>query len=303
MAVLFIIFDNTAIFTFFMKILFKRTLALLLFVTSVVLFHTLFALLVSSKADDYTFFNLAFGFLSVVLTGKWFLKYNSKWFYVFSVSVFFIIVGVLVKDLSRVGILILLLPITTYLAFKALEKKKFIKNGIIVVLISFFGSYYVFPNYFQFYQAYIKKEVKINQPFPNIGLTNKNKEQVMFDKDKIIVLDFWTTSCGVCFREFPLFNDLTLKYKDNSQIEFYSVNVPLKRDAFEKNVEIIEEYKYSFKNIYAISDDEISEKLNIYAFPTIVIIKDNMIVYQGHPSYDKKVLVDNFEKIITELMF
>ena len=287
-----------------MKILFKRIVALLLFVTSFVLFHALFALIVSQSAADYTFADLIFTFVFIVFTGKWFLKHNNKWFYIFSISVFFITVGILVKDFSRVGILFFLLPITTYLAFKALEKKTFIKNGIIVILMSLFGAYYVFPNYFQFYYAYIdKEETKINQSFPNIGLTDKNKEQVIFDTDKIIVLDFWTTSCGVCFREFPLYNDLTLKHKDNPQIKFYSVNVPLKRDTFEKNVEIIEEYKYSFKNIYAISDDEISEKLNIYAFPTIVIIKNNTIVYQGHPSYDKIVLVDNFEKIIKELMF
>src|SRR5690606_12654862 len=230
-------------------------------------------------------------------------KYNNKWLYIFSVSVFYIIIGFLIKDFSRIGILILLFPITSYLAFKALENKAFIKNGIVVLLIALFGSYLVFPNYFQFYQAYIKKEeTKINQPFPNISLTDKNKEQIIFDKDKIIVLDFWTTSCGICFREFPLYNDLTLKHKDNNQIEFYSVNVPLSRDTFEKNIEIIEEYNYSFKNIYAVSDDEIAEKLNIYAFPNIVIIKDSIIVYQGHPSYDKIVFVDNFEKIIDNLL-
>src|SRR5690606_6703069 len=181
-----------------------------------------------------------------------------------------------------------------FLAFKSLENKSFIKNGIVVLLVSLFGSYLVFPNYFQFYQAYIKKEVKINRSFPNINFTDRNKENFVFDKDKIIVLDFWTTSCGVCFNEFPLYNDLTLKYKDDDRIEFYSVNVPLKRDVFEKSVEMIEAYNYSFKNIYAISEKEVSEELNIYAFPNIVIVKNDTIVYQGHPSYEKIVVIDNF---------
>src|SRR5690606_3917429 len=279
-----------------------KIFSIILFIGAFLLFQTLFGGLISNRAGDYTFANQIFGFLFVILVGKWFLKYNSKWIYIFSVSIFYIILDFLINDFSRGSIMTVLLPITIFLAFKSLENKSFIKNGIVVLLVSLFGSYLVFPNYFQFYQAYIKKEVKINRSFPNINFTDRNKENFVFDKDKIIVLDFWTTSCGVCCNEFPLYNDLTLKYKDDDRIELYSVNVPLKRDVFEKSVEMIEEYNYSFKNIYAISEKEVSEELNIYAFPNIVIVKNDTIVYQGHPSYEKIVVIDNFKNIIKDLL-
>lgn len=281
----------------------RKVFIVIFFVGCFLIYQFLFGWLISNRADDYTFANQIFGFLFVVFTGKWFLKYNNKWFYVFSVSGFYIILSFLIKDFSRGGIMDILLMINIYLSFKALENKSFIKNGVIVLLISLFGSYLVFPNYFQLYQAHInKKETKISQDFPDIDLTGRNKEKFVFDNNKIIVLDFWTTSCGVCFKEFPLYNDLTLKYKNDNRIEFYSVNVPLKRDVFEKSVEMIEEYNYSFKNTYAVSEKEILEKLNIYAFPNIVIIKNNTIVYQGHPSYNKIIIVDNFESIIKNLL-
>lgn len=279
-----------------------KIFSIILFIGFFLIFQTIFGSLISNRASDYTFANQIFGFLFVIFTGKWFLKYNNKWFYIFSVSVFYIILGFLIKDFSRIGIMEILFLITIYFAFKSLENKSFIKNGIIVLLISLFGSYLVFPNYFQFYQAYINKEAKINQAFLNIEFTDRNKEKIIFDANKIVVLDFWTTSCGICFKEFPLYNNLTLQYKDDDRIEFYSVNVPLKRDVFEKSVEMIEKYNYSFTNIYAVSETEIADKLNIYAFPNIVIIKNNTIVYQGHPSYDKIVIVDNFGRIISNLL-
>jgi len=281
-----------------------RFFSIILFIVAFLALQILFGVFVSNYGPHMIFAELIFAFLIVIFKGKWFLKYNNKWFYIFSISMFFTIVGfLLLKTLAMASFVILLLPLSIYLAFKALENKTFIKNGIIVLLITFFGAYYVFPNYIQFYYTYIEKEdTKINQRFPDINLINKNKEKIIFDTDKIIVLDFWTTSCGVCFSEFPLYNNLALKYKNNDQIEFYSVNTPLKRDTFKKNIKIIEAYNYSFKNIYATSSEEIKEKLIIYTFPTIVIIKDSMIVYQGHPSYDKTVLIDNFEKIIDNLL-
>jgi len=48
--------------------------------------------------------------------------------------------------------------------------------------------------------------------------TTKNGAKVQLDtvKNKLIVLDFWTTTCGVCFKSFPDYEKIYLKYKDNS---------------------------------------------------------------------------------------
>src|SRR5690606_35137104 len=128
-----------------------KIFSIILFIGAFLLFQTLFGGLISNRAGDYTFANQIFGFLFVILVGKWFLKYNSKWIYIFSVSVFYVLLGFLIQYFGLVMLEIILLPITIYLAFKSLENKSFIKNGIVVLLVSLFGSYLVFPNYFQFY--------------------------------------------------------------------------------------------------------------------------------------------------------
>lgn len=278
--------------------------SIILFLSAFLLFQTLFGWIVSSKADNYTLANQIFGFLFVAKYGDWFLKHNNKWFYIFCLSIFYIAFGFLIQYFGLVMIDIIISPITIYLAFKTLKNKSYIKNGIIILIFSIISSYYILPNYFQFYTRYKYKKdtTKIIYDFPNISYIDNNKEIVTLDKEKIIVLDFWTTSCGVCFEEFPLYSDLASKYENDNRIEFYAVNVPLKRDIFEKSVEMIQKHNYSFKSIYVSSEQEAKEKLNLYAYPEIMIIKNNTILYQGHPSYKKIVVIDNFDKIISNLL-
>src|SRR5690554_3453050 len=142
-----------------------KIFSVILFIAAFLILRTLFAVFVSDVGTHMLFADQISGFLFVILKGKWFLKYNSKWVYIYSVSVFYMIVAfLLAKNFAIAGMLILLLPISIYLAFKAVEKKAFIKNGTIVLLIALFSAYLVFPNYFQFYYTYIEKEeTKINQ--------------------------------------------------------------------------------------------------------------------------------------------
>ena len=38
---------------------------------------------------------------------------------------------------------------------------------------------------------------------PEVTLVDKNKQKIDIHKNKIIVLDFWSTNCGICFKKFP----------------------------------------------------------------------------------------------------
>lgn len=38
-------------------------------------------------------------------------------------------------------------------------------------------------------------------------------------KGSYLLLDCWTTNCGVCYREFPILQELYNKYKDNRSIK------------------------------------------------------------------------------------
>jgi len=44
-------------------------------------------------------------------------------------------------------------------------------------------------------------------------------------KGKVLVLDFWTTWCGVCLKAFPDFQEVYEKFKDHPDVAFLAVNM------------------------------------------------------------------------------
>lgn len=133
-------------------------------------------------------------------------------------------------------------------------------------------------------------EYKVNQ---NIIFKNEYNQNLNIShiKKKIVILDFWTTKCGVCFRKFPIAQKIYNKYKQNPIICFYSVNSFLKDidkdgDAFR----IIKERGFTFpilicKNIYLLKE------LNISGYPSVLIFnKEGVLVFRGDiEDADKKI--------------
>ena len=101
-------------------------------------------------------------------------------------------------------------------------------------------------------------------------------------KNKIVIFDFWTTSCGVCFRKFPILQEEFVKYKNTPGIEFYAVNIPLKRDSIGAAKRIISEYPYTFPVLYAKSDS-LAKLFKVFAYPTVIIILNGEeIIFRGN---------------------
>jgi thiol-disulfide isomerase/thioredoxin len=98
--------------------------------------------------------------------------------------------------------------------------------------------------------------------------------------DKILVLDFWNTGCGVCFRKFPELEEKFEKYQ-GQKIDIYSVNVPLARDTPGHATKMIRDRHYTFPVLF-IHNPDVLKKLKIQGFPTtLVIANGKMIVFRG----------------------
>ena len=109
-----------------------------------------------------------------------------------------------------------------------------------------------------------------------IDFTNKDLN------NKIVIFDFWTTSCGVCFRKFPILQEKFVKYKNMPGIEFYAVNIPWRRDAIGSAEKIISEYPYTFPILYAKSDS-LAKLFKVFAYPTVIIIRNGEeIIFRGN---------------------
>lgn len=181
------------------------------------------------------------------------------------------------KDFSRGLPYIVFVPLSTYFSFLYFKYRK-IYMVILSLILFAFVSFFLFPNYFIYYNNH---DAEKNIVFKDISLVNYENKKVELDKNKIIVLDFWSTSCGICFKKFP---DLELTHKKfigNKKVQILSINVPIKGDDFNKTIKILDSLGYSFPKLYAKSLNQVEEKLKFNTFPHLMIIKNGMIRYDG----------------------
>jgi len=214
---------------------------------------------------------------------------------------FVLFAGILLSGgIPHIYTYIIFIPILNFIGWCFAETNKKIYILIAALFISC-ASFVFLPNVINYAN---NKNPRTNELYPNISLIDKDEQVVKFAKNKIIILDFWTTSCGVCFKKFPDLEKVFLKYKNNPQIELYSVNVPLKRDSFEKIKELVGNLDYNFPALYAISEEKTEKEFNIKGYPHLVIIKNNKIRYEGFLNIDKNIFVYNtyneIERLIDE---
>lgn len=267
----------------------KYILFLIVFFTT----QTIIGLINSNFSFYLPAFQLSVFF--IILTYFKFRIELNKYFMYFSYSII-LILFLLFKlvDFHRVSFFILLTPITIYFAhrFHKSSLLKKISSLMVVIIYSVFSATILLSNISSY--SNFKKDYE-NEIL--ISFYDSNKKEVEFDKNKIYVLDFWTTSCGICIQKFPDFDNLKKKYASNNKVEFYAVNVSLRNDDFEKTKSFIENKNHSFQNLYVFSSDEAS-KLTVLDYPTIIVIKNNKIVYNGYPSYDKVVVFNNINDVV-----
>lgn len=97
---------------------------------------------------------------------------------------------------------------------------------------------------------------------------------------KVVVLDFWTTTCGVCFEKFPKLQNFYDKYRTASDVSIIALNKPLDEDQGNP-FPAIEAEGYTFTTL--LPDDEyLPEKLGVSVYPTTIIVdREGNLVYRG----------------------
>lgn len=202
------------------------------------------------------------------------------------------------RDFSRGLPYIVFVPFSTYLAYLALKT-----NRVVISIISFFVfciiSFFLFPNYFIYYHNHNAEK---NIMFNNIELVNKSNKTVKLNPKKIIVLDFWSTNCGICFKKFPDLQKTYNKFKNNKSVDIISVNVPIRNDKFEITVKILDSIGYTFPKLFAKSLEEVETKLKFNTFPHLIIIKEGRIRYDGYLVTEDESKLYNIDDEINKLL-
>ncbi|GAP72306.1 cytochrome c-type biogenesis protein ResA [Candidatus Symbiothrix dinenymphae] len=202
---------------------------------------------------------------------------------------------------------IAIIPVCSVLIYVIVSK---IKMRSLKMLI--FGSYVLFLGYgwyagFESYQqwAFVQKYKLPQDTYAEYTFHTIDGEIITPSelKGKIVVFDFWSTSCGVCFRDFPKFDSIYQKYKNRDDIAIYSVNLPIPRDTEEQILDKIKSLNYSFPMLLASEDIYFYEKqFNFRGVPHLMILdKNGKIVFNGLPNFKKKVAY-NIEDMIDKLL-
>ncbi len=205
----------------------------------------------------------------------------------------------LIGDNFSIGFLYLFFaPVSTLLSYLYFKQKIIYIPIFSVFFFAFIGGV-MFPNFYSYLNNH-NSEKNIN--FPKVSIIDKENNQVNLYKNKIVVLDFWTTSCSICFKKFPDLEATYLKYKSNPNIEIYSINVPENRDKFQNTITILDGKGYKFPQLYTTSAKEIKDSLNISSFPHLLILKNGRIRYEGQLETKENVFLYNIESEIDKLL-
>ncbi|MGY0407820.1 MAG: TlpA family protein disulfide reductase [Polaribacter sp.] len=118
-------------------------------------------------------------------------------------------------------------------------------------------------------------------------------------RGKVIVFDLWYSSCGICFKEFPEFEKLSKEYKNDSLVELYTLNLPLKRDSIASMKNMLK--SYNFKKLYSSNLDSF-KILNNRTVPKIIIVdKKGNVSYKGGLNTHKFAIYKRIRSLINNL--
>lgn len=150
-----------------------------------------------------------------------------------------------------------------------------LKGLIVLVVLTALVNFLFIHNWFA---LAFEKEYQI-QKFPEISLIKSDGTPYELEKNKLLVFDLWSTSCGNCIAKFPDYEKLSRKYAPNPEVEFYTLNLPTPRDSIYNPAKIVA--NYDFKTVFA-PDKSAWKAFGISTVPQYVIVnKDANIVYRG----------------------
>ena len=122
-----------------------------------------------------------------------------------------------------------------------------------------------------FYSCFDEKySSSIDSIAPLIEAKNLNGKKVYFDDEGLVVLVFFENGCSICIKELPLLNDFAKKNK----VQIIAINSV-------DDIKTIKNIKknYNLNHIIFLKDElDVSwYRYDIFALPTIIIIKDGII--------------------------
>jgi len=265
----------------------------LLYSIGVVLYYLFIVYIFNQQIYIFPVFTISAFFFSMFLNKKEMIFSFSLLFIVWVIHLF-----LPNGKIGNIFIYLIFTPLTFWLGY-FLKNKYWIYKILYPIVLIFIGVYgFLNANY---YVVNFNAHKDFKSPTMAFYTDDHSKKRLDTLMNKIIVLDFWTTSCGVCFSAFPNYEKLFLEFKDDPLVNIYSINIPIKRDTVGFAKKRIEKYKYQFPVLYADSDS-IPKELDFNTYPHLVIIKNGRVRFNGYPTMGKNLFINDLKDEIDLLL-
>jgi thiol-disulfide isomerase/thioredoxin len=178
--------------------------------------------------------------------------------------------------------------------------KKFLSFMLIIgwLFLIFIAGFKMIPQLEYSNNSYIENKQLI--PYKLISL---KKDTLLSDQciNKVVVLDFWSTRCGICYRLFPKIEELANYYKENKNVMIIAVNDgtvdSVSRFFDAKGID-----KYTFPFMYDIGKS-LNKDLNIQGYPVTFIFDKKGNLRYRHNGCGKDEILVLLPKLIEQIDF
>ncbi|MCD8186706.1 MAG: TlpA family protein disulfide reductase [Rikenellaceae bacterium] len=177
-------------------------------------------------------------------------------------------------------------------------KSQITKFSILTILLGSFG-WFPYRGYdlwfhklsFGTFTGITKQTVKAPMKF-------EDREHKIIESDqfagKFVVLDFWYSSCASCFMQFPEVQKTYEKYKENPDVEIYSIFCRMTNrlgETVETGFSLLEKAGFTFPTLSIDIEDPDFMEMGIYSFPTVIIFAPSgNIIFRGNIKNAQKYL-------------
>lgn len=156
------------------------------------------------------------------------------------------------------------------------------RNTYVTILLLLCESYCVFIGHKNWLNYITFGPLPQIETTSYIVQTSENEINLDTINSDYILLDFWTSSCGACIQQFPRFQKLYDKYKN--EILIRSVFVRYKEDEnISDGINLINKLGYKFPVWSIGKDSSLIKDFNIKVYPTVIVINhDKRIIFKGN---------------------
>ena len=245
----------------------------------------------SSHSFSYPIINVICVLLYLILIRLKVPKFYRILNYIFF-PILILVVCILIVDFKRGVVYFTILPLTGFIV--EYVKRSFVLICLLLISIMT-GSLFIQENWFSYEQnqfdlAYLREKQMPSLQFKSV----ENDDLLVFDDDKTYIVNFWISSCGVCYRAMK---DLQKQKLSNECTIIINVNLLLKDETPQQNLELLERYSIKSFSYYSI-DDNWNKYLD--SFPKEMIVRDGKVQFIGSLKSEWNNIFYNFSNYTEE---